>query len=132
MLHRFGRIQKIAVAAEAAGHLQTERHSVLVDAARQRDCRICDERDEIGQRKPVVVVAQRHPFERFEIKLRPGERRDRRGRRQHQVIVAENGLEAPENSRLLAVRPGHVGERHTGTHLVIGAHIGAERARVLS
>ena len=42
-----------------------------------------------------------------------------------------SGLEAAEDARLLGMRPGGVGEGHAGANLVVGAHIGAERARVV-
>src|SRR5262245_66267849 len=45
-------------------------------------------------------------------------------------MVAETRLEAPENSRLLGVGPGHVCECHVGRHLIIGPYVGAERVRV--
>src|SRR5262249_14827173 len=68
-------------------------------------------------------------FELLKIELRPREWRYRHGRRQYQVIVAETRLETPENSRLLGVGPGHVCDGHVGRHLIIGAHVGAERGR---
>ena len=39
-------------------------------------------------------------------------------------------LEAPENARLLSVRPGHVGKRHVDRHFVVGANVGAQRVQV--
>src|SRR5262249_56792778 len=68
--------------------------------------------------------------EYMDIEWRPRKGRYRHGRRQYQVIVAETRLEAPENSRLLGVGPGHVCECHVGRHLIIGAYVGAERVRV--
>ena len=130
LLHRFSRVQNISVAAEAARHLQTEGHAVLVDATRQRDYGVCDERDEISQRKPLVVIAQPPPFERFEVKLGPGEWRDRHSWRQHKVIVSKSDLEAPENSCLFSMRPGHVGKRHARADFVIRPHVSAEQTRV--
>src|SRR5262249_5032865 len=85
----------------------------------------------IGQSEPVIIVAQSGAFELLKIELRPREWRYRHGRRQYQVIAAESRLEAPENSRLLGVGPGHVCEGHVGRRLIIGPYVGAERAWVL-
>src|SRR5262245_19021356 len=130
LLHRLGRVQELAVAAKTAGDLQAKGHRVLVDTARNGNCRVGDERDHIGQSEPVIIVTQSGAFELLEIELRPREWRYRHGRRQYQVIVAETRLEAPENLRLLGVGPGHVRESHAGCHFVIDADIGAERVRV--
>src|SRR5262249_3779326 len=123
LFHRLGRVQELAVAAKTAGDLQAKGHRVLVDTARNGNCRVGDERDHIGQSYPVIIVAQSGAFELLEIELRPREWRYRHGRRQYQVIVAETRLEAPENSRLLGVGPGHVCECHVGRHLIIGSYV---------
>src|SRR5262249_5188505 len=72
--HGLGRIEQIAVATKAAGYLQTEGHGVLIDPARNGDRRIGDERDHIGQREPVIIVAQPRPLELPEIELGPRKR----------------------------------------------------------
>src|SRR5215467_13831295 len=105
LFHRLSRVQELAVAAKTAGDLQAEGHSVLVDTARNGNCRVGDERDHIGQSEPVIIVAQSGAFELLKIELRPREWRYRHGWRQYKVIVAETRLEAPENSRLLGVGP---------------------------
>src|SRR5436190_2056930 len=63
LFHRLGRVQKLAVAAKTAGDLQAKGHRMLVDTARNGNCRVGDERDHIGQSEPVIIVAQPGAFE---------------------------------------------------------------------
>ena len=77
LLQCFGRIEELAVAPEPPGHLQAEWHAMPIGAAGQRHGRIGHERDEVGERESVVVVAKLRSLERLQGELRPGKRRDR-------------------------------------------------------
>ncbi len=79
----------------------------------------------------MIVVVELATLELGQIELRPRERRHRRGRRQHQIAIAEIGLEAAEDAGLLGVRPGRILEAHFGAGLVVGAHVRPERRGVL-
>ena len=122
--------EQAAVGTEAAHHLQAERHALGIGTAGQRDGRVCGERDHVGEREPAVVVLLLAPVDHIDVRLRPGERRHRRGRRQHQVVAGKYRLEAADDAGLLRLRPGAIEQAHAGAHLIVGAWVGAQAAGV--
>jgi len=56
LFHRLGGVQQLLITAKAARDLQTERHGVLIDSAWNRNRRIGDERDKVGQSEPMIIV----------------------------------------------------------------------------
>src|SRR5437763_2688751 len=59
VLHGLGGVEHLEIAAEAPRHLQAERHAVLVTAAGKRDGGVGHQRDEIGERQPMVIIPER-------------------------------------------------------------------------
>ncbi len=118
------------ILAEAANDLQAERHSRMVASARQRQRRMRGQRDHVRQRQPAIVVLLLHAIDRLGVERRPREGRHGRGRRQDDIVVLIQPLEALQDARLLGLRPGAVQQRHARAHLEVGARVRPETRRV--
>ena len=90
------------------------------------------QRDEVGERQPVVVVAQG-----LAVDLRRGRARSRAAATPASSATApgrSRGRSPGSGGRCGSARRGAQAEsreRHGGAHLVVGSHVGPERVRVL-
>ena len=115
--------QQRVIAVHRPDHLNAERRSGFVEAARQRDHRMTHDRNRRRQREPRHVVRDRLAVDLARIEVRPLERRNADARADHQVVVV---VDRVERLIQLHLRPPRSGD---GFHRRRRAPLRTSRAR---